>query len=248
MRIAALYDIHGNLPALEAVLKEIRLADVHLVVVGGDILPGPMPRETLESLLELEIPVRFIKGNCENDAFAETRGIGEVRFPEQVKESMHWSAEQIFSEYEQLVYEWPDTLSLEVDGFGRVLFCHATPRDDNEIFTRLTPEESVLPIFEETGAAMVVCGHTHMQFDRTIGHVRVINAGSVGMPFGKPGAYWLLLDGDVKLQRTMYDLSDAAARIRQTHYPEAYDFAEKSVLHPPTEQQMLDVFSKAELR
>src|SRR5262245_49994732 len=166
MRIAALYDIHGNLPALEAVLKEIRATNVDLAVVGGDILPGPMPRETLESLLNLEIPVRFIKGNCENDAFAEMRGIGEIRFPEQVRESMRWSADQIFPEYEQFMSEWADTLSFDVDGHGRVLFCHATPRDDNEIFTRITPEESLLPIFEGIDAETVVCGHTHMQFDR----------------------------------------------------------------------------------
>jgi len=247
MRIAALYDIHGNLPALEAVLKEIRTAEVDLVVVGGDILPGPMPRETLESLLNLEIPIRFIKGNCENDAFAEMRGIGEVRFPEQVRESMHWSAEQIFPEYEQFVYGWPDALCFEVEGIGQVLFCHATPRDDNEIFTRLTPEESLLSIFEGINAGMVICGHTHMQFDRTVGKVRLINAGSVGMPFGEPGAYWLSLDGDVKLKRTMYDLIEAADRIRQTDYPEADDFADKYVLDPPTEQQMLSTFSKAEL-
>ena len=61
MRVAALYDIHGNLPALEAVLQDIRHAAVDQVVVGGDVLPGPMQRETLTSLLDLDVPVQFIK-------------------------------------------------------------------------------------------------------------------------------------------------------------------------------------------
>src|SRR5438874_11846359 len=65
MRVAALYDIHGNLPALEAVLQEVHEAGVDQVVVGGDVVPGPMPRETLQCLLDLDMPVQFIHGNCE---------------------------------------------------------------------------------------------------------------------------------------------------------------------------------------
>jgi predicted phosphodiesterase len=169
MRVAAIYDIHGNLPALEAVLEKVRLVKAELIVFGGDVLPGPMPRETLECLLNLDIPVRFIQGNCEVDALAEMTGAGVVRFPEQVREIMRWSAQQIFPEYEQLVAGWAKTLRLEIDGLGAVLFCHATPRDDNEIFTRLTPEERLLPIFEGLDVNLVVCGHTHMQFDRMVG-------------------------------------------------------------------------------
>ena len=65
MPIAAIYDIHGNLPALEAVLEEVRQAGVDGVVVGGDLIPGPMPRETLACLTEFEIPVECIYGNGE---------------------------------------------------------------------------------------------------------------------------------------------------------------------------------------
>jgi len=248
MRVAAIYDIHGNLPALEAVLQKIRKAEVELVVVGGDVVPGPMPRETLECLLNLDIPVQFIQGNCEIDALAEITGAGAVRFPEQVREVMRWSAEQIFPEYEKLVAEWAKTLRIEIDGLGAVLFCHATPRDDNEIFTRLTPVECLLPIFGGHDAKLVVCGHTHMQFDRMVGNIRIVNAGSVGMPFGEPGADWLLLDGEVQLQHTTYDLTKAAERIRKTNYPQAQEFAANHVLQPPTEEQMLQAFSRAELR
>ena len=95
---------------------------------------------------------------------------------------------------------------------------------------------------------MVVCGRTHMQFDRTIGRTRVVNAGSVGMPFGKPGAYWLLLGPDVELRHTRYDLAKAAKRIRATSYPQAQEFADHNVLQPPSEKEMLGALSKAELK
>src|SRR6185436_13016266 len=97
-------------------------------------------------------------------------------------------------------------------------------------------------------AAMVVCGHTHMQFDRTVGRTRIVNAGSVGMPFAAPGAYWLLLGPDVQLRHTHYDLSRAADRIRASGYPQAEQFAANNVLQPPPEEQMVDIFTKAQLQ
>src|SRR5439155_23988438 len=118
---------------------------------------------------------------------------------------------------------------------GDVLFCHATPRNDVDVFTRLTPEERLLPIFAGAAANVVVCGHTHMQFDRTVGGVRVVNAGSVGMPYGEPGAYWLLLGPGIRLRHTSYDLEKAAARLRDTKYQQAEDFAATNVLRPPSE-------------
>jgi predicted phosphodiesterase len=129
-----------------------------------------------------------------------------------------------------------------------VLFCHATPRNDTEIFTRLTPEERLLPLFAGLGVSTVICGHTHMQFDRMIGRVRVVNAGSVGMPFGSPGADWLLLGPGIELRHTLYDLEQAAERIRGTSYPQAEDFAARNVLRPPSEREMLEAFARVEIR
>jgi hypothetical protein len=74
MRVAALYDIHGNLPALEAVLQDIRQADVDQIVVGGDVVPGPTPRETLKRLLELDLPTHFVYGNGERAILAQMAG------------------------------------------------------------------------------------------------------------------------------------------------------------------------------
>ena len=248
MRVAALYDIHGNLPALEAVLHDIRQADVDHVVVGGDVIPGPMPHETLTYLLDLDVPVQFIQGNGDREVLAQIRGTGIGAVPEQFREVMRWVAQQLSPEYEQLLASWPKTVRVEIRGLGEVLFCHATPQNDAEVFTRLTPEDRLLPVFEGLNVPVVICGHTHMQFDRTIGQVRVVNAGSVGMPFGEPGAYWLLLGPNVEFRHTPYDLTAAAERIRDTNYPQAQEFAAHNILKPPTQGEILKMFSKAEMR
>jgi putative phosphoesterase len=248
MRVAAIYDIHGNMPALEAVLQEIRRAEVDLIVVGGDVVPGPMPRETLRCLLDLDIPVQFIKGNGDREVLGQMAGVETGAIPPQLREVVRWVAQQLHPEYEQLLAGWPGTFHVDIEGLGEVLFCHATPRNDTEIFTRLTPDERLMPVFAGVKEPLVVCGHTHMQFDRTVGTVRVVNAGSVGMPFGEPGAYWLMLGPEVQLRHTLYDLAKAAERIRGTDYPQAEDFAARNVLKPPTEEEALAVFTPAEIK
>lgn len=248
MRVAAIYDIHANLPALEAVLEEIRQTEVDQVVVGGDVLPGPMPRETIACLLGLDIPVQFIQGNGDRVVLAQMAGVESNEVPGPFREVVRWNARQLQPEHERLLASWPKTLRLQIPGLGDVLFCHATPRNDTDIFTRLTPEARLLPLFEGLNATMVVCGHTHMQFDRTIGSTRVVNAGSVGMPFGEPGAYWLLLGPNAQLRHTTYDLASAAARIRNTQYPQAQEFAARNVLQPPSERDTLEAFTRVELK
>ena len=248
MTVAALYDIHGNFPALEAVLQEIRQFDVDEIVVGGDVVPGPMQQEALARLTSLDVPVHFIRGNCETGVLALRAGADPQTLPAPARVPMQWSAQQLGADDERLLAAWPATFRREVPGVGPVLFCHATPRNDNEIFTRLTPVERLAPIFEGVDASVVVCGHTHMQFDRLIGHIRVVNAGSVGMPFGEPGAYWLLLGPNVQLRRTPYDFATAATRLASTTFPNAETFAAQSVLTPPTEAVMLDAFSRVELK
>jgi predicted phosphodiesterase len=253
MRVAALYDIHGNLPALEAVLAEVRQADVDRIVVGGDVVPGPMPRETLAMLFHLDRPVEFIHGNCELAVLAQMAATDEssvtywgtasgAPLPPPFREAMRWTAQQL-PDYQQVFASWPKTLRLELAGLGEVLFCHGTPRSETEGFTRLTPEEQLVPLFAGLGVSVVVCGHTHMQLDRRIGATRVVNAGSVGMPFGDPGACWALLGPEVQLRRTTYDLVQAAERIRATPYPQAQADAQ-GILQPPAEAAMLELYSR----
>jgi predicted phosphodiesterase len=248
MRVAAIYDIHGNLPALEAVLRDIEAAAVDRIVVGGDVIPGPMPRECFERLLDLDTPVDFIHGNGEREVLAVRDGRETGTVPERFRPVMRWTADQLDASVALAVGGWPSTLQLRVEPLGDVFFCHATPRNDMEIFTRQTPAEALVPIFAATKAAIVVCGHTHMQFERIVGATRVVNAGSVGMPFQSPGAYWLTIGPEVQLRRTTYDLDAAAALIRATAYPAAEEFAERQVLHPPGEEETLAALTKAEIR
>ena len=168
MRIAALYDIHGNLPALEAVVAEVRRAAVDAVVVGGDVLPGPMPRETLACLAALDVPVHYLRGNGDRVVCAERRGddVGS-EVPAAFRDVIRWSAAALADDEAARIERWPATVRLHVRGLGDVLFCHGTPRSDVEIFTRLTAEERLFPAFDGVDAAVVVCGHTHMPFDRT---------------------------------------------------------------------------------
>lgn len=248
MLVAALYDIHGNLFALEAVLREIRDEHVGLVVVGGDVLPGPMPRETLACLMELEVPVRFIHGNGERIVATRLAGGDISEVPEAHREVIDWTAQQLGTDQREAIAHWPPTHELDIPEHGRTLFCHATPRNDTEIFTRMTPEERLAPVFTDVTASVVVCGHTHMQFDRRVGRHRVVNAGSVGMPFqSPPGAYWLLLGHDVQLRRTAYDFAAAAEAIRATTYPQLEALAVRYVLSPPWEEESLGLYADVEL-
>jgi predicted phosphodiesterase len=252
MRVAVLCDIHGNLPALNAALAEVASAGVERIVMGGDIVPGPMPRECLDRLLTTDLPVQFVHGNCERSVLAQMAALqgAPVTYwgttsgnplPEKDQQIMRWNALQLGPDDERLLAAWPRTLTLDVDGLGKVLFCHATPRSETEIVLKTTAEQKLLPIYETLGVSVVVCGHTHMPYDRRIGSTRLINPGSVGAPFGEPGAYWALLGPDVQLKRTPYDLEQAAAAIRATSHPFADEQAQQ-ILNPPAEKEMLELF------
>src|SRR5579884_1326186 len=233
MRVAALYDIHGNTPALEAVLREVEAAQPDLIVVGGDIVPGPFTLEALDRLLAFGERVRFIRGNCEREVVAVFDGWPlPSDMPQETREAETWIARQLNRSQRDILASWPETLVLAIDGLGDVLFCHGSPRGDEGIVTPLTPEDRLREELSGVTQSVVVCGHTHMQFERSLDGKRVVNAGSVGMPFDKPGAYWLLLGPTVDLRRTSYDLERAAERVRASAYPQGRMFADKYILNP----------------
>lgn len=233
MRIAALYDIHGNLPALEAVLSEVEAERVDLVIVGGDVVAGPLPFATLRALRDLPVPTRFIRGNAESEVLRAASGQAPGSFSKRADDEAYWVAATLSPDDLRFIESWPMTVELEVEPHGRVLFCHATPDSDTRVFTDRSPEAVVQSLFRGVGAGLVVCGHTHLPFDRAVGSARVVNAGSIGMPFGQPGADWLLLGERIAPRHTMYDLEAAAERVRRSDYPHAESFARGSILSVP---------------
>jgi putative phosphoesterase len=245
MKVAAIYDIHGNLPALEAVLTEIDQALPDLIVVGGDVASGPLPKATLDRLMSLGERARFVRGNADRELVNSFDGIPlSPNIPEEVQQITTWAAQQLERQHRDFLANFEKQVVLTVDGLGDVLFCHGSPRSDEEILTAATPDQRLERIVAEVKQAVVVCGHTHMQFDRQFGKVRIVNAGSVGMPYGEPGAYWLWLGPEVSLRRTFYDLERAAELIRASGYPQAQDFADNNVLQPPTAAEAREVFER----
>lgn len=239
MRVAALYDIHGNLPALEAVLAEVEDAEPDAVVVGGDIVLGPMPPETLELLLGLGERALFVRGNCDREIAGDAPG-AEL-WPQRTR----WSAEQLDRGQRAWLAGLPDTQTVDVDELGPVLFCHGSPRSDEEILTAISSEERVAVATAGVAEEVVVCGHTHVQFDRAVAGKRLVNAGSVGMPYESlPGAYWALLGPGLELRRTDYDRVAAAEAIRATGFPDAGEFAEENVLTVPSSQEATELFER----
>ncbi|HEY1352558.1 MAG TPA: metallophosphoesterase family protein [Ktedonobacteraceae bacterium] len=247
MSIAALYDIHGNLPALEAVLDELAEVQPDILVLGGDIVSGPMPAQTLTRLRALDTRILAIRGNADREAVTAWDGQPFMqRQSAEVRAITSWVAQQLSREQRDFLAGLPTHLTLAVEGLGDVLFCHATPHSDEMIFTPRTPQQRLHTLFQGIEQPVVVCGHTHMQFEIQVGDVRVLNAGSVGMPYAeRPGAYWLLLDaGRSTFRRTAYDLQAAARAVRTSGYPQASQFAEENLLTIPSAQAAMEVFSR----
>ena len=240
MRVAVLSDIHGNLPALEAVLEQVARETPDLVVVCGDVASGPLPVETLTVLMALP-DVRFLHGNADRSLVAGFDGSAKPRL---AGPAADWCAAQLSKEHRDFLASFPAEVRLEIDGLGRVLFCHGSPRGDEEMMTAATPEDRLREFTAGSETDVIVCGHTHMQFDRTVDGVRIVNPGSVGMPYGEPGAYWALLGPGVDFRRTDYDRESAAARIGKSSWPDAAGFARDNVVSVPSVADAMEFFRK----
>jgi putative phosphoesterase len=217
VRVLALYDIHGNADALEAVLADPRAAEPDAVVVGGDAVPGPFAAATLDRLEALPVPVHRIRGNSERGV-AEAVDAPEPQPDDLVALTAARSAGELGAERSRAVARAP--LTVEVDG---VLYCHAGPRRDDEMLTRLSGAERWEEVLAGVEADLVVAGHTHQQDDRRVGAVRFVNAGSVGLPYeGDGAARWLWVDGgEPELRSTAYDAAAAGRRMLDAGWPDA---------------------------
>jgi predicted phosphodiesterase len=247
MKIATLYDIHGNLPALEAVLTELERAAPDALVIGGDVVAGPLPVETLELLQSLSLPTYFLLGNAEADILSCWQTGVSHGLSAKADEEAKWLVKKLPNKQLEFLSTWSDTVKLELRGLGNVLFCHATALSNTLVFTQNTSEEKVRGFFASAEAKTIICGHTHMQFERSVGEKRIYNSGSVGMPFGEKGAHWLILDERVHFKCTEYNYAKAAQLIQQSDYPDAEGFTSGNVLSTPTQEEALAFLERLEL-
>jgi len=240
MRVAVLADIHANLPALDAVLDEPDVLAADAVVLLGDIALGPMPAETLDRLAALGDRAVWVHGNCEREMVTAFDG-GEVPGPNAADASA--SAGLIGRAHRDRLDQLPLTVTLDIDGLGPTLFCHASPRRDDEMLLVDSPPGRWSDALGGVDAGIVVCGHTHMPFDRLVGGRRVVNPSSVGMPYGHPGAGWALLGPDVMLRRTSYDAEAAARIIGASRHAGAQQWAAEYVLNHYSDTEALEAFT-----
>jgi diadenosine tetraphosphatase ApaH/serine/threonine PP2A family protein phosphatase len=201
MKVAALYDVHGMVWALEDVLLEV---DADTILFGGDVVAGPAPCETLELARSLE--ATWIRGNAERDP-------------------QGWVTERLTPDDAEWLRALP--LTATIDG---VLYCHATPTDDLPITTVFTPDDAIRESFAGVTGTVVI-GHTHHQFERRVGNLRVVNAGSVGMPYeSRVAAFWLeVTDGEPAFRSTELDVERLVDGILASGWPEAEEFVAENV-------------------
>jgi predicted phosphodiesterase len=247
MRVAALYDIHANAPALEAVLVEVERAGVDRIVIGGDVVPGPLPAETIERLRALGDRAVFVRGNGDRWVVEAFDAPGSMSDGDEHpgRPWAAWTAEAIDRRDRDLLASFAERAVLDVDGLGPTLFCHGSPRGDEELVTTLTPERRWRPALEGVAEAVVVCGHTHAQFDRQLGPWRLVNAGAVGLPYeGHAGAYWLLLGPDVEHRRTDYDFDRAIAAMSAGGNPDTDRLLSESLVKPRDPREVAELFER----
>jgi predicted phosphodiesterase len=217
-------------PALTAVLADLAEADIDLVVSCGDLTWGAEPDRTVELMTGLPRAI-FVRGNSERAVVDLCRG---TRQPATAREA--WMAARHSGASVEFVAGFPFSVVVDVVGLGPVRFCHGSPRSDTELVTPATPAERFAELAASVDEAVIVNGHTHLQFDRVIAGRRSVNPGSVGLPFheGPPGtAYWALLGPDVELRQTPYDIDAALAAGPRTGDP-AVERISTLLRAPPT--------------
>jgi predicted phosphodiesterase len=237
MRVAVLSDIHGNLPALEAVLAAIERERVDRIVLTGDIASGPLPAETLDTLATLGDRAIWVHGNGERALVEAFDGRSNPTDADAA------AARLLTRAHRDRIAGLPLMVTLDVDGLGPTLFCHATPRRDDEFVLVDSPPERWAAVLDGVPERVIVLGHTHMPFVRLVDTRWAVNPGSVGMAYGHPGASWALLGPAIELRRTLYDAEAAAARIRRSAVPGAAEWANTYVLRQHTDIEALNAFT-----
>ncbi|MEV0644464.1 metallophosphoesterase family protein [Phytomonospora sp. NPDC050363] len=247
MTIAVLSDIHGVLPALDAVLAEPDVTAADHIVVTGDVAAGPQPTEVLDRLAALGERVTCVRGNADRE-LADWHPDTTTAYPDAISP---WAAARLGEHHRAWMNSWPATVTLPVEGLGEVLFCHATPRDDTEMLLVDSRPGRYLDVLAGVSASVttIVCGHTHMPFVRLAANRTVVNPGAVGMPYGPPGAYWALLGPGVTLRRTPLDADAVCAQVRAaSSYRDVEAWTDEYLRGRYSDLDALEVFARLDGR
>lgn len=243
--VAVISDIHGVLPALERVLLEPAVAGAELIVVTGDHTWGPQPTEVLDRLALLGDGAVLVRGNADRELLQLSRGriVGFDPDPLSV-----WGSRQLSPAHQSLLEDMPEQATLDVDGFGAVRFCHATPGSDSEVVVVDSRIERWQEVFADLPAEVqtVVCGHSHMPFIRLVEGRLVVNSGSVGIPYGRSGAHWALLaQGTVSLGRSVLDLQELSREVvQQSNYPQVSEWVADYLRTPTSDVDAIEAFGR----
>jgi diadenosine tetraphosphatase ApaH/serine/threonine PP2A family protein phosphatase len=209
--LALLYDVHGNLTALDAVIDDARGAGVEGFILGGDYaMVGAHPAETVARLKELE--AEWIRGNTERWV-ADKSETPDDPF---IKAVCEYARSQLGAEEATRLNSLRETLRNR-----QTLFCHASPLSDMETFAP-DPVDGEEELLAGAGEPMIVFGHSHLQFTRNLGDRTLVNPGSVGLPLdGDPRAAYALWDGaqSFDLRRVEYDRDGYVGEVRSRMSP-----------------------------
>ena len=240
VKVLALYDIHGNSDALGAVLADPRAAACDAIVVGGDAVPGPFARAVLDRIDALTVPVHYLRGNGERETAEAVEANTPPADDDLAAVTAAITAAEVGPDHARALGELP--LIIRLDG---VLYCHATPRADDEMVTRVSAPERYAEVFADVDTPVVVAGHTHQQDDRMVGPLRVVNAGSVGLPYeGDGAARWLwVVDGVPELRTTPYDAVAAGTRMLAAGWPDERS-VRGALVDPVTPSVLTDLFEQ----
>jgi putative phosphoesterase len=232
VKVAVLSDVHGNAPALAAVLAELEREQPDLIVSGGDLTWGPLPEETFA--LASSLDARFVRGNADRAVLENLSS----------SEREQWMQAHHTQEMRDFLAGFEEYVVVDVDGLGPVRFCHGSPRTDEECVTPETPEARVRELSAGVAERVIVTAHVHIQFDRQVAGIRSVNAGSVGLPYeGKTGAYWALIGPDIELRRAEYDLNETVALYRASGQPNVEQIVEM-MIEPPEPREVIDYAEK----
>jgi putative phosphoesterase len=228
MRIAIFSDVHSNLPALEAVLADIETAGVDARYVLGDLVGyAPWPNEVIDRLRAEQIPI--IMGNYDDGTAFDRDECGCAYLDPTEKalgdRSFAWTKAHTTAENKGWLQSLAAEIRFEADG-KRHLLVHGSPRRINEYLFEDKPDATFARIAAGADADVIVCGHTHRPYDKTVGDARFINVGSAGKPKdGDPRACWALIDitdGSAEFRRVDYDIAAAARAVEESDLPSEF--------------------------